>query len=57
MSKSWSVTTRYFVLALVLVGLIWLIASASALIGPLAISALLAYILNPVIASSIRAPG
>lgn len=50
MSKSWSVTTRYFVLALVLVGLVWLINSASALIGPLAISALLAYILNPVVA-------
>jgi len=50
MSKSWSVTTRYFVLALILAGLIWLISSASALIGPLAISALLAYILNPIIA-------
>ena len=50
MSKSWSVTTRYFVLALILVGFIWLIDSASALIGPLAVSALLAYILNPVIA-------
>lgn len=50
MRKSWSVTTRYFVLALILAGLVWLVGSARALIGPLAISALLAYILNPVIA-------
>lgn len=49
MSKSWSVQTRYFVLTLMLAGLIWLIVSAQDLIGPLAISALLAYVLNPMV--------
>ncbi len=50
-SKSWSTTTRYFVLILVLGGLLWLTISARDLIGPLAISALLAYVINPVIIS------
>ena len=49
MSKSWSKTTRYLVLILVLLGLIALIQAASALIAPLAISAILAYILNPAV--------
>ena len=48
-SKHWSNTTRYFVLILVLGGLIWLAISARDLIGPLAISALLAYVLNPLV--------
>ena len=46
-SKSWSLTTRYFVLILLLGGLLWLVISARDLIGPLAISALMAYVLNP----------
>lgn len=49
MSKSWSLPTRYLVLTLVLAGSIWLIVYAQDLIGPLAISALLAYVLNPII--------
>ncbi|GJM42407.1 MAG: AI-2E family transporter [Ardenticatenaceae bacterium] len=49
MSKEWSTTTRYFVFALVLVGFIWFITAAEALIGALAISALLAYLLNPIV--------
>ncbi len=49
MSKSWSTPTRYLVLILVLVFIIWLLVSAQALIGPLAISALLAYVLNPIV--------
>ena len=48
-SKSWSTTTRYFVLVLMLGGLLWLAISARDLIGPLAISALLAYTLNPLV--------
>ena len=48
-SKSWSTTTRYFVLILVLGGLLWLVISARDLIGPLAISALLAYLINPIV--------
>lgn len=48
-SKSWSTTTRYFVLILVLGGLLWLVISAQDLIGPLAISALLAYVINPLV--------
>lgn len=48
-SKSWSITTRYFVLILLLGGLLWLAVSAQDLIGPLAISGLLAYVLNPLV--------
>ena len=48
-SKSWSITTRYFVLILLLGGLLWLAIAAKNLIGPLAISALLAYVLNPLV--------
>ena len=47
-SKSWSTITRYFVLVLILGGLLWLVISARDLIGPLAISALLAYVINPI---------
>lgn len=49
MNKEWSTTTRYFVFALVLVGCIWFITAAQALIGAIAISALLAYLLNPIV--------
>jgi predicted PurR-regulated permease PerM len=47
MSKSWSKTTRYIMLILVLLAIIALVQAASSLIAPLAISAILAYILNP----------
>lgn len=43
----WSRTTRYMVLVLVLAFFIWLMVAARPLLGPLVISALLAYILNP----------
>lgn len=49
MNKEWSTTTRYFVFALVLAGCIWFITEAQALIGAIAISALLAYLLNPIV--------
>ena len=49
MNKEWSTTTRYFVFALVLAGCIWFITAAQALIGAIAISALLAYLLNPIV--------
>lgn len=48
-SKNWSTTTRYFVLILVLGGVLWLVISARDLIGPLAISALLAYVIHPIV--------
>ncbi len=48
-SKSWSKPTRYFVLILLLGALLWLVISARDLIGPLAISAMLAYVLNPLV--------
>lgn len=46
---SWSRTSRYFLLTLVLAALVWFIDAARALIGPLVISALLAYVLNPAV--------
>jgi predicted PurR-regulated permease PerM len=48
-SPSWSTTTRYFVLIFLLGALLWLLVAASELIGPLAIAALAAYILNPLV--------
>ncbi len=48
-THSWSRSARYFSLTLVLAGLIWFIIAARALIGPLLISALLAYVLNPAV--------
>ena len=48
-SKEWSTTTRYFVFALVLAGCLWFITAAGDLIGAIAISALLAYLLNPIV--------
>ncbi len=49
MNKEWSTTTRYFVFALVLAGIIWFITAAQALISAIAVSALLAYLLNPIV--------
>lgn len=49
MDHSWSKTSRYFLLSLTLIGVIWFVAAARALIGPLVISALLAYVLNPAV--------
>lgn len=48
-SKSWSTTTRYIVLMLMLAALLWLAIAARELLGPLAIAALLAYVLNPLV--------
>lgn len=48
-SKSWSKTTRYFVLALSLAGILWFMISASTLMVPLAIAAVLAFLLNPTV--------
>jgi predicted PurR-regulated permease PerM len=48
-SKSWSKTTRYFVLALSLAGILWFMVSASTLMVPLAIAAVLAFLLNPTV--------
>lgn len=49
MSKEWSNATRYFIAALVLIFGIWFLYSARAMIPPLAIAALLAYVLNPLV--------
>ncbi len=48
-SKPWSRSTRYFVAILMLGGLLWLLLAARPLLNPLAISALLAYVLNPAV--------
>ena len=48
-SKSWSTTTRYFVLILLIGSLLWLLVAARELIGPLIIAVLIAYILNPLV--------
>lgn len=49
MSKQWSLASRYLVLALIIGLIVWFIVAASALWGPLAISALLAFVLNPIV--------
>jgi predicted PurR-regulated permease PerM len=49
MNEGWSRATRYLVLMIVLMGLVWLLFTVRALIGPLVIAALLAYILNPAV--------
>ncbi len=48
-TQSWSKTSRYFLLTLMLAGLVWFVVAAKELIGPLVISALLAYVLNPAV--------
>ncbi|UCC61538.1 MAG: AI-2E family transporter [Anaerolineae bacterium] len=47
MTARWSKTTRYLSLIIVLAALVWLLSAIRALIGPLIIAALLAYVLNP----------
>lgn len=49
MAVGWSRTTRYLALVIVLVGAVWLLVVFRALIGPLVIAALLAYVLNPAV--------
>ncbi|MCP4359755.1 MAG: AI-2E family transporter [Chloroflexi bacterium] len=49
MSKSWSRSTRYLILILALICMGWFLSQSRALLGPLAISALLAFILNPLV--------
>lgn len=49
MNEGWSGTTRYLALIIVLTGLVWLLFAVRALIGPLVIAALLAYVLNPAV--------
>lgn len=49
MSKPWSRSTRYLVLTLSLILCGWFLYEARAVLGPLAISALLAFVLNPAV--------
>ena len=49
MNQGWSRAIRYLALIVVLVGLVWLVFAVRALIGPLIIAALLAYVLNPAV--------
>jgi predicted PurR-regulated permease PerM len=48
-SSSWSTTTRYLVLILMLGLLLWFLFVARELIGPLIIATLIAFILNPLV--------
>jgi len=48
-NEGWSKATRYVALIIVLMGLVWLLFAVRALIGPLVIAALLAYVLNPAV--------
>lgn len=49
MKTEWSRTTRYIVLIAVLGALLWIAVSARPLLGPLVLSGLLAFILNPLV--------
>ena len=49
MSKEWSRSTRYLVFILILIFSVWFLYISRALLSPLAIAALLAYILNPLV--------
>ena len=49
MDNSWNETTRYAVILTLAAGVIWLLSVARPLVGPLVVSALLAFILNPVV--------
>jgi len=49
MGTTWSPTTRILVVAVILLGLVWLAVMASPLLNALVISALLAYLLDPVV--------
>lgn len=46
---AWSVPTRYTVVLIALAGVVWFLIYARALVGSLVISALLAYIMSPVV--------
>jgi predicted PurR-regulated permease PerM len=48
-NEGWDRTTRYLALIIVLTSLVWLLFTVRALIGPLVIAALLAYVLNPTV--------
>jgi predicted PurR-regulated permease PerM len=48
-NEGWSRVTRYLALILVLTALVWLLFAVRALIGPLVVAALLAYVLNPAV--------
>jgi len=48
-NEGWSRATRYLALIIVLTGLVCLLFAVRALIGPLVIAALLAYVLNPAV--------
>jgi len=49
LNEGWRRTTRYLALIIVVTGLVWLLFAVRALIGPLVIAALLAYVLNPAV--------
>jgi predicted PurR-regulated permease PerM len=49
MNQGWSRTIRYLALVVALVGLVWLLFAIRALMGPLIMAALLAYVLNPAV--------
>jgi predicted PurR-regulated permease PerM len=49
MNQGWSRTIRYLTLVVALVGLVWLLLAIRALMGPLVMAALLAYVLNPAV--------
>jgi predicted PurR-regulated permease PerM len=49
MQEDWNRAIRYLALIVVLVALIWLLSAVRALIGPLVVAGLLAYILNPAV--------
>jgi predicted PurR-regulated permease PerM len=49
MDEGWSKTARYLAVVIVFAGFIWILLAAKALIGPLVIATLLAYILNPAV--------
>ncbi len=49
MDNRWNDTTRYAVLFALAAALVWLLSAARPMIGPLVVSALLAYILNPLV--------
>lgn len=50
MTPTWSRSTRFLALALLLGGLLWLLVRVRPLVGPLVIAALTAYVLSPLVA-------
>jgi predicted PurR-regulated permease PerM len=54
MTHQWSRPTKYLFTILILAAFIWLINIARPLIGPLVISALLAYVLNPAVSLLVK---